>query len=169
MKNSDPPYHNAAGFRLQGTPGVTLSTGKKPDRPPVSDPDAGRFVAVRERKAGGSSSRQDVGVDQDFNMFQDRTNRNNRVKLCVGCGGTMKKSSRTVLSIPAGMSLAALGVAFMTLYGYAANFYQVPWFIKFALPAVYYIGSIFVALGLLFFFIKEKIWKCERCGEISKR
>jgi len=81
----------------------------------------------------------------------------------------MKKSSRTVLSIPAGVSLMAIGVLLMAFYGYATNFYQVPWFVKFVLPASYYIGSIFMAFGVLFFFIRERVWKCERCEEMSKR
>ena len=74
-----------------------------------------------------------------------------------------------ILSPSAGLMLLALGATLMTGYGMATNFYQTPWFLKFALPAVYYIGSIFVGVGLLFFFIREKVWKCNDCKEIRKR
>jgi hypothetical protein len=74
-----------------------------------------------------------------------------------------------VMSPVAGLLLILLGAAFMAAYGLATNFYPTPWFAKFALPAVYYIGSIFVGVGLLFFFIREKVWKCRKCGEIRKR
>jgi hypothetical protein len=169
MKSLDPPYNKGTGFLVQGTQGVNMTAGKNPDVSPVPEPDAGRFFSIPEDKAGSSFSRRKNSAGQDVNVLQDRMNRNGRVKLCVACGGIMKKSSRTLLSIPAGISLVMLGIVFMTSYGFATNFYHVPWFIKFALPAAYYIGSIFVAVGLLFFFIKEKTWKCERCGEISKR
>ncbi|MGC9029255.1 MAG: hypothetical protein ACP5LD_06270 [Desulfomonilaceae bacterium] len=89
--------------------------------------------------------------------------------VCPHCAGTMKKSSRAILSIPAGIALAALGVALMVFYGYATNFYQVPWFVRFALPAAYYLGSIFIGVGVLFFFIRERIWRCRDCGQVWKR
>lgn len=146
-----------------------MAGGKKPDPPPATDSDTPRFFAMPEEKAGSSILRRKNNGGQEINALPDRTNRNGRVKLCVACGGIMKKSSRTLLSVPAGIGLIVLGVIFMAIYGFATNFYHVPWFIKFALPAAYYIGSIFVAVGLLFFFIKEKTWKCERCGEIGKR
>jgi hypothetical protein len=61
------------------------------------------------------------------------------------------------------------GAALMTFYGLATNFYQIPWFMKFALPAGYYIGSIFIGVGILFFFIREKVWDCPRCKDMRKR
>lgn len=88
---------------------------------------------------------------------------------CPRCGGTMKKSSRAILSIPAGIALIAFGAALMAFYGYATNFYQFPWFVRFALPAAYYVGSIFVGVGILFFFVRERIWRCKTCGEAWKR
>jgi hypothetical protein len=92
-----------------------------------------------------------------------------RGKLCTDCGSPMKRTSRMILSPSAGLMLLALGAVLMTGYGTATNFYQTPWFLKFALPAVYYIGSIFIGVGLLFFFIREKVWKCNNCREIRKR
>jgi|UniRef100_A0A7C4ETN9 hypothetical protein len=89
--------------------------------------------------------------------------------VCPHCAGAMKKSSRAILSIPAGVALAALGCALMVFYGYATNFSQVPWFVRFALPAAYYLGSIFIGVGILFFFIRERIWRCRDCGQVLKR
>jgi len=57
----------------------------------------------------------------------------------------------------------------MGLYGLATNFLQPPWFLKFALPAIYYIGSIFIGVGALFFFIRERIWLCRQCRDMAKR
>ncbi len=109
-----------------------------------------------------------ASADKEFTTFQDRL-RKGKVKLCGGCGGVMTKSSRMILSPLAGASLIVLGAVLMTLYGLATNFYQTPWFLKFALPAGYYIGSIFVGVGVLFFFIREKVWNCPRCKEMRKR
>ncbi len=92
-----------------------------------------------------------------------------RVKLCTYCGGIMIKSSRMTLSPMSGFMLILLGGILMAGYGLATNFYQTPWFAKFLLPALYYIGSIFLGVGVLFFFIRERVWKCERCGEVGKR
>jgi hypothetical protein len=89
--------------------------------------------------------------------------------ICRHCISPMSKTSRAILSIPSGILLILVGGALMGFYGLATNFYQVPWFIRFALPAAYYIGSIFVGIGVLFFFIRERIWKCTHCGEILKR
>ncbi len=81
----------------------------------------------------------------------------------------MVRSTRMVLSPMAGIALILLGAAFMAIYGVAANFYQTPWYLKFGLPALYYVGSLFVGIGILFFFIREKVWKCYKCREIRKR
>jgi hypothetical protein len=106
--------------------------------------------------------------DSEFSRFQDRLKRG-KVKICDGCGGLMSKTSRTILSPLAGFVLVLLGVGLMTFYGITTNFFQPPWFIKFALPASYYVGSIFIGVGILFFFIREKVWVCHRCKEIRKR
>jgi hypothetical protein len=109
-----------------------------------------------------------ASADKEFTTFQDRLKKG-KVKLCGGCGGVMAKSSRMILSPLAGACLIGLGVLLMVLYGLATNFYQTPWFMKFALPASYYIGSIFIGVGTLFFFIREKVWNCARCKEMRKR
>lgn len=95
--------------------------------------------------------------------------RRGRSKVCGLCGGLMRKSSRRVLSAIAGCMLIVLGAALMALYGLAINFFQVPWYATFALPAGYYIGSLFVGVGVLFFFIRERIWYCPNCQHVDKR
>jgi hypothetical protein len=106
--------------------------------------------------------------EKEFVRFQERLRRG-RVKLCTSCGGVMGKSSRMILSPLSALLLIVVGTALMAFYGLSTNFYQTPWFIKFSLPAVYYIGSILVAVGILFFFIREKVWKCDKCRDIRKR
>jgi len=81
----------------------------------------------------------------------------------------MRKSSRRVLSALSGFVLILLGAGLMVLYGLAINFFQVPWFATFALPAGYYIGSIFIGVGVVFFFIRERVWICSNCQQIDKR
>ena len=92
-----------------------------------------------------------------------------KVKLCGVCGGVMRKSSRRILSAPAGVVIILLGLFLMAGYGFFTNFYQAPWFMRFALPALYYIGSIFIAVGIVFFFIRENVWRCVDCKEMLKR
>jgi hypothetical protein len=93
-----------------------------------------------------------------------------RIKLCSTCGAMMVRSSRMILSGTSGVMLTLLGAVLVFCYGFATNFLNhVPWYIKFVLPASYYIGSIFLGVGVLFFFIREKIWLCEKCKEVSKR
>jgi len=74
-----------------------------------------------------------------------------------------------VLSPLAAIVLVVMGLVLMVAYGLAVNFYQTPWFLKFALPAMYYIGLIFIGVGALFFFIRERVWRCHNCRELSKR
>jgi len=81
----------------------------------------------------------------------------------------MKKSTRMILSPLAAIAVTILGGLLMFIYGMATNFYQVPWSVKFALPAAYYVGSIFAGLGILFFFIREKVWFCPGCKAMDKR
>lgn len=127
---------------------------------------ARRFSVTADRlddpSSGGPSPSRDV------HRFQTRVNVG-KVKLCGSCGSVMVRSTRMVLSPMAGIALILLGAAFMAIYGVAANFYQTPWYLKFGLPALYYVGSLFVGIGILFFFIREKVWKCYKCREIRKR
>lgn len=109
-----------------------------------------------------------VVADHDYPKLHDRM-RTGKVRVCKKCGEVMRRSSRTILSIPSGILLLVLGSALMVLYGLATNFYQTPWFARFLLPAAYYIGAIFIGVGLLFFFIRERIWYCENCREVDKR
>jgi hypothetical protein len=109
-----------------------------------------------------------AAADEEFNRLQDRIRRG-KVKICDGCGGVMNKTSRMILSPFAGFVLVALGAALMFFYGLATNFYQPPWFLKFILPSSYYAGSIFITVGVLFFFIREKVWICHKCKDIRKR
>lgn len=111
---------------------------------------------------------QGLTSDKEYSEFQSRLRRG-KVKLCSACGGVMGKSSRMILSSVAATLLIALGALLMVLYGLALHFYQPAWYARFALPAAYYVGSIFVGVGILFFFIREKIWFCPACKEIDKR
>jgi hypothetical protein len=74
-----------------------------------------------------------------------------------------------MLSAIAGGALVVLGAALMAAYGLAINFFQVHWSMTFALPAAYYVGSLFVGVGVVFFFIRERIWYCPNCQHIDKR
>jgi hypothetical protein len=106
--------------------------------------------------------------DREFSKFQNRLLKG-KVKICSGCGEIMTKSTRMVLSPLAGLVLVVLGTLHMFVYGLAINFMQAPWFLKFVLPAIYYVGSIFIGVGVVFFFIRERIWDCRRCKEVRKR
>jgi len=109
-----------------------------------------------------------LAADKEFTRFQDRL-RKGKVKLCAACGGVMNKSSRMILSAIAAILLIGLGSALMVGYGLATNFFQTPWYIRYALPASYYVGSLFVGVGILIFFIRERIWFCPKCKGIDKR
>lgn len=109
-----------------------------------------------------------VRNDENFTKLQTQLSKGS-VKLCPVCGGVMRKKTRRVLSWFHGLALLLTGILFMVFYGWATHFYQAPWLVKFALPAIYYIGSIFIGVGVLFFFIRENVWKCVDCREISKR
>ncbi|MFC1837005.1 hypothetical protein ACFL2Q_20180 [Thermodesulfobacteriota bacterium] len=105
---------------------------------------------------------------KEVNSFQDRLLRG-KVKLCPICGGVMTKGTRMLLSGFSAFVVVVLGVLLMGAYGWATNFYSPPWFLKFVLPAAYYIGSLFIGVGVLIFFLREKVWKCHDCREIAKR
>ncbi|MGO9567613.1 MAG: hypothetical protein ACLP5H_08740 [Desulfomonilaceae bacterium] len=135
---------------------------------PENDYQYERPLPVRDQGARDPGYYASPVPDKDFSRFQDRL-RAGKVKICDGCGGVMAKSSRMILSPLSGFVVILLGAGLMTLYGLATNFFQTPWFIKFVLPASYYVGSIFLGFGILFFFIREKVWTCHRCKEIRKR
>jgi len=107
-------------------------------------------------------------TDRDLTRFQDRL-RKGKVRVCRACGGIMNKSSRMVLSAVGGILLVGLGAGLMVSYGLAKNFLQTPWYLQFALPASYYVGALFIGVGILFFFIRERIWYCPECKGIDKR
>lgn len=131
-------------------------------------PDSPKRLPVKDNGRNDFGAYPAASQDKEFSRFQDRL-RQGKIKLCGGCGGVMTKSSRMILSAPAGLALIIIGTLHMVLYGLATNFYQPPWFIKFVLPAGYYVGSIFIGVGVLFFFIRERIWLCKRCREMAKR
>jgi hypothetical protein len=112
--------------------------------------------------------RNAIPDDHGFNKFQDRI-RNGKIKLCKECGGVMLKSSRMILSAGSAVALVILGLSFMSAYGATRYLIQAPEYFKFALPALYYIGSLFLGSGIMFFFIREKIWVCEQCRDFTKR
>jgi hypothetical protein len=105
---------------------------------------------------------------KDLKKFQKRLQKG-KIRICPECGEIMGKANRMVLSPVSGFILIVLGVAHMVLYGVVTNYLQAPWSLKFALPAVYYVGSIFIGVGVVFFFIRERVWVCKRCGVVSKR
>jgi hypothetical protein len=109
-----------------------------------------------------------LGRDGEFTRFQTKLLKG-KVKLCASCGGVMTRSSRMMLSPGSGLLVVVMGALLMTSYGLATNFFQPPWFIRFALPAAYYVGSIFVSVGILFFFVRERVWYCGKCKEMDKR
>jgi hypothetical protein len=141
---------------------------RHPDAAIPNSHDNGKLFAVKEAAPSGRVRRRIDPPDGDLNTFQDRL-RMGKVKLCNSCGGVMAKSSRMVLSAPAGLGLIVLGALLMALHGLAINFYQPPWFLRYLLPAAYYVGSIMLCVGAIFFFIREKIWYCHKCSEIYKR
>lgn len=130
--------------------------------------DYARIFAVADNATENGAYYSGTPKDQEYVRFQDRLRRG-KVKLCAGCGGVMARSSRMILSPISGACLIIAGLVLMALYGLATNFYQPPWFMKFALPAAYYIGSIFIGVGVVFFFVREKVWCCPRCRDLCKR
>lgn len=167
MKSVDSGIQKNNGYQGEHF-GATVATRNHVSWAQTSESDVGKPSATSDRRREATGYRSAPPSDNELNKFRERM-MNGRVKLCGGCGGIMKKSSRAVLSIPSGIGLLGLGVVLMAFYGYATNFLEVPWVVKFALPAVYYIGSIFIAFGVLFLFIRERIWKCDRCAEMSSR
>ena len=88
-----------------------------------------------------------------------------QVKLCGVCGGVMRKSSRRVLSAPAGVVLILTGLLLMAGYGFFTNFYSAPWLVRFALPALYYIGSILIGFRVCVLFgVGEYLAMCRLQG-----
>jgi hypothetical protein len=90
-------------------------------------------------------------------------------KFCNVCGDVMTKSTRLITSPLAGLVLVLFGAFLTAFYGLASKFMDTPWYLEFLLPAVYYVGAIHVGVGILFFFIRERVWRCRKCGELAKR
>jgi hypothetical protein len=151
---------NPVEFAEPGLPGETF------DSPPSARYQ--RYPSTAETSNDEVAYYPGVAKEREYAKFQDRV-RQGKVKNCSSCGGVMTRSSRMILSGIAGLTLMVLGAVFLTVYGLATSFYQAPWFLKFLLPASYYLGSIFIGVGILFFFIREKVWYCSRCKEIAKR
>ncbi len=165
---TEQPSLQSTRFEKLGPAPVPSEPTRRPDSTIPNSPDSGKLFAVKEAGPSTRARRRIDQSDSDFNTFQDRL-RMGKVKLCGSCGGVMAKSSRMILSAPAGIGLIVLGALLMGLHGYAINFYQPPWFLRYLLPAAYYVGSIMLGVGAIFFFIREKIWYCHRCSEIQKR
>lgn len=140
----------------------------KPSRDSLPEYDYGKLFSVADGRSDDFPSHRSSHRDRDLSRFEDRLSAG-KAKLCASCGGVMAKSSRMILSVSAGLLLIVLGALLMALYGVASNFYQTPWYLKFALPAAYYIGSLFVGIGILFFFIRERVWICKKCKESTRR
>jgi hypothetical protein len=105
---------------------------------------------------------------KDLKKFQKRLQKG-KIRICPECGEIMGKANRMVLSPMSGILLIILGTLHMAIYGIVTNYLQAPWNVKFILPSIYYIGSILIGVGVVFFFIRERVWSCKRCGVISKR
>lgn len=146
---------------------------------PPSKP-AGLRVPPTEFDYGNVSMNAGAGPDQGYRQSGPVRNganyaayqephRRGRPKVCAWCGGLMRKSSRRVLSAIGAFVLVCLGAGLMALYGLAINFFQVPWYATFALPAAYYVGSLLVGVGIVLLFIRERIWYCPNCQQVDKR
>lgn len=153
--------------REPDTVGTRNRAAKASSSASAADHQFGKLYALGE-DAPGDYAYSMGAPEKEFVRFQERL-RKGRVKLCTSCGGVMEKSSRMILSPLAALLLIVVGAFLMGFYGLSTNFYQTPWFVKFSLPAIYYIGSILIAVGILFFFIREKVWKCVKCRDIRKR
>jgi hypothetical protein len=168
---TQPPLNNPNAAKRRGEPLGTREfdqAGRTRNAPARESLQERPFAATDSSAEVLGRARRPMAEDRDYAHFHDRV-RKGRVKFCSACGGIMRKSSRRILSAPAGILLVILGALLMVLYGLATNFYQVPWFAAFALPAGYYLGSLFVGIGVLFFFIRERVWICPSCREMSKR
>ncbi len=117
---------------------------------------------------GDNPDRLHTTSDRAYLGFQDRM-RQGKIKLCDQCGGIMMKSSRRLLSGMSGFSLLVLGAVLMAVYGLALHYTLAPSFIKFLLPAAYYMGAIFIAIGVVFIIIRERVWLCDNCKRLDKR
>ncbi len=166
MNHSNGLDFSAYGQTAEGE--THIPRQKQPSSNAENGYDFDRLFPVGENDREDTPYSPGPAADKEFTRFQDRL-RKGKVKLCSACGGVMNKSSRMILSSLAAILLIGLGASLMVGYGLATNFFQTPWYIRFALPASYYVGSIFIGVGILFFFIREKIWYCPKCKEIAKR
>lgn len=160
-------------YRLRNAPGVSNRESSFSDFKTLTDPKSRegigteRVYAIGEEHLDGDNYLS-LSSKSDTASFHDRIRRG-KVKLCNSCGGIMTKSSSMILSAPAAFAAIILGITLVIAYGFAVNFFNPAWHIKFALPAIYYIGSILVGSGLLFFFIRRKVWKCHKCNDMTTR
>lgn len=138
-----------------------------PEKPEEFEYGHGRLFAVTGREPEDAAY---VGPESgpDVDRFQDRLKRG-KIKLCTVCGDLMHRSSRMILSPTAAIMLVIFGTLHLFLYGAATKVFQTPWYLEFVLPALYYMGSVFIGVGVVFFFIRERVWRCSKCGEIDKR
>jgi hypothetical protein len=144
----------------------------------TADPRAlkSQFASSSQGEFNQSESKTKLGIqghdlssgDKDFRGFKERI-RHGKIRICEACGGIMIKSCRPVLSRLSGCLLVVFGLVLFAMYGLMVNFTQLPWFLKFIMPGMYYMGAIFTATGVIFFFIRERVWLCEQCRDISKR
>lgn len=155
-------------FRMKSGYLNMSDSGARKSSPTNSPHESAYAFATSDENDSPIGYRRPVKNDDDFSKLQTQLAKGS-AKLCHVCGGIMKKRTRRVLSWSHGLALMITGTFLMSFYGWATHFYQAPWLIKFSLPAIYYIGSIFIAVGILFFFIRENVWKCLDCREISKR
>ena len=137
------------------------------DEPPLKDSRRENLFAITETNLDDYGYGRPEGPDS-VDRFHDRMRRG-KVKICSECGSVMTKSSRMILSPVPSLLLVVLGTLHMIAYGFATKIYEVPWFLKFVLPSIYYIGSIFIAFGVMFFFFRERVWQCQNCREVNKR
>ncbi len=152
-----------------GSASLNDSTDRKvPVSNQLYENDSAYAFAASDENNGSTSYRRPVKNDESLSRLQSQLAKGS-ARLCPVCGGVMKKRTRRVLSGLYSLALMISGVLLMVFYGWATHFYQAPWLLKFALPAIYYIGSICIGVGFLFFFVRENVWRCMDCHEISKR
>ena len=78
-------------------------------------PDSPKRLPVKDNGRNDFGAYPAASQDKEFSRFQDRL-RQGKIKLCGGCGGVMTKSSRMILSAPAGLALIIIGTLHMVLY-----------------------------------------------------
>lgn len=189
MKRTEKPLKRSA-FSRSGSPRSIGADSSGPDIPPtiridpVAETHTTRRERISDRPVGTESRNSRLFAIPETELEETRYTQNSmpppedrfqtrikqgKVRLCGLCGDIMTRSTRMILSPGYAVALVLVGILSMAGYGVATNFYETPWFLKFILPAAYYMGSIFIGLGIVFFFLRERVWKCQACGELSKR